>query len=770
MLNRKILFASFLSSLSLFPITTNAGNISNGKFTIPTINSTITVDAILDEKVWQQAAKIAVNIEMSPGENTAAPVKTTAYIMANEDTLFIAFEAFDSNPQDIRAFYRQRDQIWNDDIVGIKLDTYNDGNKAYQFFVNPLGVQSDAIENELIGRESTAWDVIWDAMGKVTEDGYRVEMAIPLRVFNFKEKQGLQDWGIELVRFYPRDVSHRISNSPRDRQLSCTLCQMSVATGLAGIKQSSQIQLVPTLTGGKSQSRDVHTNQPWQSKSSSDVGLDLKWAISPDVSLYATVNPDFSQIEADSGQLNVNNSFSLFNRERRGFFLDDADFFEVPFQNLFYTRNVVAPKVGAKLTGRQGQHSFAIFGAQDKETLFVLPGNLSSTVINLEAEGNSGAMRYRYDASQKLSIGGLTTMRQSGDYHNITAAIDLKYRPTDSDTLQALVVNSNTQYPDDIVQLAKLSGELALRAKTGDDFSGQSVDIQYRHSERDWNANISYRKKSEGYRADLGFVNQVDAQKFVIGGELNWYLNDQWLNRIRFGGDWDISHNAGGDLIEKEQELYVKFNGEYQSFLKFSLYNRDKVGLRDNVYNDFLPNGDLIPNTLKITGNTKRFNEYGAWIWSEITPAAGITARFLIEQSREIDLANNRMADRFRFNPEFDWNITDHLLLKLRHRHQTMDSDSGQIFQADMTDLRLIYQFDVRQSLRFTAINLNIDRDPREYLFDEAKKNDKSLGTQLVYSYKFNAQTLVYVGYQDLSKITKDQRSVFVKFSYAWLN
>ena len=99
-----------------------------------------------------------------------------------------------------------------------------------------------------------------------------------------------------------------------------------------------------------------------------------------------------------------------------------------------------------------------------------------------------------------------------------------------------------------------------------------------------------------------------------------------------------------------------------------------------------------------------------------------------------------------------------------------MDSDSGQIFQADMTDLRLIYQFDVRQSLRFTAINLNIARDPREYLFDEAKKNDKSLGTQLVYSYKFNAQTLVYVGYQDLSKITKDQRSVFVKFSYAWLN
>ena len=551
---RRLLSTTIFSILSTSAF---AGDSTNGQFNIPTISSAITVDATLDEAAWQSATKISVNIEMSPGDNITAPVTTTAYIMADADTLYVAFKALDPNPDQIRAYFRERDQIWNDDVVGIKIDPYNDGNKAYQFFVNPLGVQSDAIENELIGRESTAWKVIWDAEAKITDQGYIVEMAIPLRVLNFEQKAGLQDWGIELVRFYPRDIKHRISNSNRSRERSCTLCQMTVAHGLEGIKATSQVQVVPTLTAGRSQTRDVEAGMDWQSDSNSDVGLDLKWAISPDVSLYATINPDFSQIEADSGQLNVNNSFSLFNEERRGFFLDDADFFEVPFQNLFYTRNVVAPKAGVKLAGRQGKHSFALFGGQDKETLFVLPGNLASTVINLDQEGTSGAFRYRFDASSNLSIGGLTTIRQSSGYHNYVGGIDIKYQPTDYDTIKAMMVTSNTQYPDDFVTNQGLSGELALRAASTDSFTGYSYDFYYQHSRRDWNANISYRKKSAGYRADLGFITQVDSDKLVIGGEKIWYLDNNWFNKVRFGGDWDQSKTNDGDLIAREKEIYV---------------------------------------------------------------------------------------------------------------------------------------------------------------------------------------------------------------------
>lgn len=765
------LLSAVLSAAILAPRLTIAGDIANGQFSIPTISTPVAIDANINDKAWQDATAIALDIEMFPGENIKAPVETTAYIMADNDNLYVAFNALDPKPSEIRAYYRERDKVWADDLVGIKVDTYNDGNKAYQFFVNPFGVQSDSIENELVGRETDAWNVIWDAQGKVTAQGYVVEMAIPLTVFNFEEKPSVQDWGIELVRFYPRDIRHRISNTPKDRQRSCNLCQMSVAQGLAGIKQSSQLQLVPTSTASKSQSRDVEAASEWESDNNSDIGLDLKWAMSPDVSLYATVNPDFSQIEADSGQLNVNNSFSLFNRERRGFFLDDADFFEVPFQNLFYTRNVVAPKAGAKVTGRQGQHSFAVFGAQDKETLFVLPGNLSSTVIDLEDRGTSGAIRYRFDATKNLSLGGLTTLRQSGDYHNYVGAFDIKYRATDNDTFMAMLVGSTTQYPIDMALSQDLEGELAIRGNGSASFGGQSLDFSYQHRERNWNTNLRYRSQSEGFRADLGFVNRVDTEKWVIGAERIWYRENQWINQLRFGGDWDITHSAKGDLIEREQELYVKLNGDYQSFVRFSAYNRDKVGLRRNAYDDGFT------NSLAITNNSDIFNEYGIWMWSEITPLAGVSARLFVEDSREIDLANNRLADRLRIHPEFDWNISEHLLLKVIHRYQTMDSDSGRLFTANLTDLRLTYQFNIRSSLRFSAINLDLSRDPNEYLFSEVDSTTKSLSTQLLYSYKVNPQSLVYLGYSDhgfqnddLAKISKDQRSVFVKFSYAWLN
>ena len=260
---RRLLSTTIFSILSTSAF---AGDSTNGQFNIPTISSAITVDATLDEAAWQSATKISVNIEMSPGDNITAPVTTTAYIMADADTLYVAFKALDPNPDQIRAYFRERDQIWNDDVVGIKIDPYNDGNKAYQCFVNPLGVQSDAIENELIGRESTAWNVIWDAEAKITDQGYIVEMAIPLRVLNFEQKAGLQDWGIELVRFYPRDIKHRISNSNRSRERSCTLCQMTVAHGLEGIKATSQVQVVPTLTAGRSQTRDVEAGMDWQSR------------------------------------------------------------------------------------------------------------------------------------------------------------------------------------------------------------------------------------------------------------------------------------------------------------------------------------------------------------------------------------------------------------------------------------------------------------------------------------------------------------------------
>ena len=149
---------------------------------IPNIAGEIKVDGVLDDIYWQQAKQLELNYVTRPFENTHPPVTTQVKMFENGDTLYVAFIAQDPKVENLSAFYRDRDGIWSDDLVGIKLDTFNDSRLAYQFFVNPLGIQADAIQNEMTGRESDSWDGIWQSADKIVAGGYQVEMAISLRI------------------------------------------------------------------------------------------------------------------------------------------------------------------------------------------------------------------------------------------------------------------------------------------------------------------------------------------------------------------------------------------------------------------------------------------------------------------------------------------------------------------------------------------------------------------------------------------------------------
>ena len=751
-----------------------AGTAQYGTIHIPHSPAAVTIDAKFDDAAWQHAKEIELNYEVSPGENIQAPVTTKAWLMEDGENLYVAFHAMDPNPEQIRAFLRDRDKAWPDDMVGIKIDTYNDGNKAYQFFVNPFGVQQDAIENELIGRESDAWDAIWDSAGELTADGYRVEIAIPLRVLSFDAKADEQQWAIELVRFYPRTERHRLSNTIKSRNLACTLCQMTTATGMAGLAPARQLQWVPTFTASQQQTRDLGPTTAWEDDNEQDIGLDVKWGITPDMSLYTTINPDFSQIEADSGQLSINNNFSLFNDEKRGFFLDNADVFETPFQNLVYTRNIAAPEVGSKLTGRSGDHTYGVMAARDKETNFIVPGNMASSVATLAEKSTSAALRYRYDQGNALSFGTLVTGRFAGDYHNLLAGFDAKYRLSDTDTLTGQVISTNTQYPESLSdefkdeeelngETAEIETELSRRTARDDDFSGSALNLRYEHDERDWHSTINYRKRSAGFRADLGFVNQTDFEKFVIGGGRYWYKEGSWWNKMHLWGDWDISHNAAGELLEKEGEINLRLDAGYQSIIEGGLYTRELAIRQDD-------------SLLAIDGNSELFTEKGVRSYLEIIPSAGLNLNLYARMGDKVDHANKQLGEETHIRPRLEWNINKHLLLKVSHTHRTLDVDEGRLYTANLTDLRLVWQFDVRSFLRFNAINTDISRDPALYHFDEVDSEYRSLSTQLLYSYKLNPQSLVFLGYadngyqdDDVDSLTRDQRSVFVKFSYAWL-
>ena len=175
---------------------------------VSSANAPIRVDAVLDEPAWASATPIPVDLEWYPGDNTAAPVETQALVTFDDANLYVAFRAKDPQPGRIRARFHERDAATEDDVVGFYVDPFNDDRRAYQFRVNPLGVQIDAINSDVEDTEDFSWDAIWDSAGRLTEDGFVVEIAVPLQQLRIPSTAGPQTWGFMAIREWPRDVGY----------------------------------------------------------------------------------------------------------------------------------------------------------------------------------------------------------------------------------------------------------------------------------------------------------------------------------------------------------------------------------------------------------------------------------------------------------------------------------------------------------------------------------------------------------------------------------
>lgn len=769
--------------------------VSNVSIDIPRIQGEINIDANLDDLQWQQAKKVSMNIVTRPYDNTLSPVDTQAFLVENGEILYIAFIATDPNPSEMRAFLKDRDRSWGDDLVGVKLDTYNDQRTAYRFLSNPLGVQIDGIESEITKKESDSWDGIWQSAGKISEDNYIVEMALPLRMLNFDESESIQSWGIELMRFYPRTQFLRLSNVPLDRGNSCELCQLATATGFDGAKQGSNLTITPALVATVDEERDEETygNTEWQRKTNVEPSLDFRWGITPDLLLNATINPDFSTVETDSARLNINNNFALFFDEKRPFFLDNQDYFDSNY-NLVYTRNINAPNYGTKLTGRHKEHSFGVFLTDDSDTNILIPGNRASTIATINAESKAAAMRYRNSFSENITFGWLSTLRTSEDYENSVHSFNARFRVSTEDVFKFQALHSKTQYPDDLFEqfcdsdniddcnspdnandcdyLNKNAhceyNEPLLRTLNAEPFKGNAFKAGYYHNDSDWHYFARHEQQNQGFRGDLGFIPRVDFKKSTVGGSHKWYAKQaQWWTQIRLYSDWDITHNDNGELIEEELDISAHLNASYNSYFRLSYSTRDKVGSR------------LDKSSLAIDGNTTLFKESNLALFAEIKPALGLQLKTHISYGDAIDFSSNRLGKQKEFVPTINWNINRHLEVKLKHTFRQLDADNAEVFIARLTDFRATYQFNVLSFLRLSIIYNNTHRNYDNYLYsnpDDIDNISKDFSTELLYAYKIDPQTVFYLGYSDhqtsdnnFRTLTLDNRSAFMKFSYAWI-
>ncbi len=786
LLYRKMLLLALLLLPFCHVIAKNTGKLDPIK--IPKITGNISIDGNLDEIQWQSARKILVNNITRPYDNIPSPVNTEALLMENGDTFYIAFIAQDPDPSKIRAYLRDRDRGWGDDMVGIKIDSYNDQRTAYRFMVNALGVQIDGIESEVTKKQSDSWDGIWSSFGKITDNGFVVEMALPLRMLNFKDNLAVQNWGIELLRFYPREQFLRLSNIYLDRADNCEICQLVTAQGFAGAKQSDNLTITPAIVSSADQL--LSSNKNWQDKKNTELSLDVRWGVTPDILLNATINPDFSTVETDTAKLDINNNFALFFAEKRLFFLDNADYFDSNY-NLIYTRNINAPNYGAKLTGRQNDHSLGVFLTDDKSTNILIPGNRSSSFATIKSSSKAAALRYRYNYNKDITFGWVSTLRTAKDYQNQVHGFDARFRLSTTDVVKFQNLYSNTQYPSNLFEqfcrsdnakdCAKIPNdancdlstcdfnENVLRTLKDRPFSGNAFKVGYFHSDDKWFYRANYNRQNAGFRGDLGFISKVDQNKFSLGSSRRWYSDpDEWWTQFKVSSSWDISHNDNNELIEKRADVNIELIANYDSRVRLGVFKRDKVGRRFNK------------SSLTLNGNTTLFSENRVYFSGKIKPIADLFLGARISYGDAIDFANNRLGTSTQITPVFNWNINTHWEFKLRHTFSQLNADNANVFNARLTDLRTTYQFDVRSFFRFTLIYDNTSKNPFNYLFKSpenvtAKKRD--ISTELLYAYKLTSQTVFYLGYSDhydttgnFSSLEQDQRSIYMKFSYAWLS
>jgi len=406
------------------------------------------------------------------------------------------------------------------------LDSSNDERRAYELFCTPLGVQIDAINDDVSENYDDSWNAIW---------------------------------GFDAIRSYPRDFRHHIGAFARDRAKNSYLSQTIKLKGMTGASPGHNLELIPTITASRSDAREsLDAPNFTNGDVDADVGLSVRWGIFPNMSLNGAIHPDFSQVEADALQLAENEQFALYFRETRPFFLEGADYFSTDLR-LVHTRAIAKPSGAGQPTGKQGKHTWAVFTARDGVTNLIVPGLESSASGQFDVDNTSSAARYRMDFGPNSFAGVTVTDRRAEDYSNSVFSADTVYRWTQKDKFNASAAISNTEYSNEMIsQLGASEGSV----------SDPAVYLAYNHSERGWWFFSELNQLGTDYRSDLGFQPNVGLRSVWAGGAKVWWGEDgDMIQRKAWGSSYSRGDPVDGGMLEESFDTWANANLPWQTYI-----------------------------------------------------------------------------------------------------------------------------------------------------------------------------------------------------------
>ncbi|CAM2066769.1 Carbohydrate binding family 9 domain-containing protein [Sulfidibacter corallicola] len=693
-----------------------------------------------------------------PHDGRNASQRTEVYLSHDEKNLYAVFLAFDQEPHKVRHSLAPRESIGDDDTVSLVIDTFNDQRRAYTFTCNPRGVQRDSIFTEGSGEDSS-FNTVWRSEGRLTEGGFIVRMVVPFKSLRFPPERE-QVWGV----MFSRSIIRLSEDSHWPRYLRAIQGKLNQAGRLridTKITSGKNHQFIPFVTA---RSFELLENDPQEGPrfisddNDAKIGLDAKFVFKESMVLDLTANPDFSQVESDQPQIVTNNRFETFFPERRPFFIENSDIFKLPIR-LVFTRRIIEPEGGIRLTGKSGPYAIGALIANDKA-----PGQIHPNHIDYGHDANYGIARLTRDVFSQSRIGMLYTHRELNGRRNDVASVDGRFTLNANWTAQVQAVHSrNDELDADEGAIMELEDEAyyALFVRDG----------------RNVTTFIRYVDVGEDFRAPTGFLGRVyrpdnrNVHTFTTlrsrpeNGKLDaWGLN---LSTENF---WDQDGTPQEENFSPN--LVWQFEGQTTAFLYGSIAREtlrpvDFPALTERTKLEFWHAGASITTSI--------FKKFSLDTYYE----QGETPNFV----RHREFAPN-LGTYEDFNLSFIWRpITrfrldqDLLYFKLDNK----DNDAF-VFSNLIYRTKLNWQFNRHLSARLIAqyeslrVNEQETRIPR----------GRDLNGDLLLTYLVNPWTAFYLGYNSnyinvllehgadrnqlllTEDLHNDSHQVFMKFSYLW--
>jgi Domain of unknown function (DUF5916)/Carbohydrate family 9 binding domain-like len=479
------------------------GRASRTHVDVPRIDTVATIDGVLDEPVWRRAARLTGFSQYQPVDGRPADEPTEVLVWYSPDAIYFGIRAREIHGNVVRATHANRDNIDSEDQIQILLDTDNARQIAFLFGVNPYGVQQDGTRsaqfaggaggpsatgggfrniNPLEGSVDLNPDYFFESKGRLVEGGYEVEVRIPFKSLRYQDAK-VQSWGLHILR----RVQHsgfQDTWAPAIRANANFLAQSGTLDGLHDLKRGLVLEATPTVTAHADRSPTIG-NGNYQRKA--DLGGDLRWGIRQNLTLNGTIKPDFSQVEADVGQVLLNERFALFYPEKRPFFLDGLELFDSPNQ-LIYTRQIVAPLGGVKLTGKLGGTNIGSMVVGD-DRQYSWAGNHSPLF---------GVSRIRYDYGSGNTLGAVLTTREDGANYSRVAAGDFRFYHSK-------------------LYFAQFQAAESWTDSVRNSLKGSLLQADWDRTGRAWGFHYTLRSLDPGFKAAAGFVNRtaiIEARAF----------------------------------------------------------------------------------------------------------------------------------------------------------------------------------------------------------------------------------------------------------------